>query len=277
MKTLIISLLIGLTLVANEPPPETARSSLPNPITVDQAVFEPGEKMVFKVAYTWSAFWLNAGELVFRVEEDVLNETPVYKLKVDGETYKSYEWFYKVKDRYESYIDRETLLPKLFVRDANEGGFIIREDYSFYHDQRKVHTKDYRHDPVKRDSFETVSTVHDVVSAIYYARTIDFAKYTAGDRIPIDIFIDGKTYPIEIRYRGKDRIKTKGGKFDVLVISPTLIENDLFEADDEMIIYVTDDQNKIPVRVESPLTVGSVKADLIGYGGLKYPFEAKVN
>jgi hypothetical protein len=260
--------------------PGTVTDSTPSnspPIRVDQPVFKPGEKMVFRVAYTWSAFWLNAGEISFKLAETDLNGGPTLHVRVDGETYKSYEWFYKVKDRYETYMHQESLLPQLFIRDANEGGFIIKEDYTFNHGETKVYTKDYRHEPVKQDTFQTVPRVHDVVSAIYYARTIDYSKYKAGDKIPIDIFIDGKTYSIHITFLGRDRIKTKAGKFDVLIIRPSLIDNDLFEADDEMTIYVTDDKNKIPVRVESPLTVGWVKADLIGYGGLAHPFEAKVD
>lgn len=277
MKIFIIPTLLWAAILTSNNPADTGKDTTTPPIRVDQPVFKPGEKLVFKVAYTWSAFWLNAGEIAFKLEEEPLDGEPTLHVRVDGETYKSYEWFYKVKDQYESYLDTESLLPKMFIRNTNEGGFVINEDYRFNHDDRVVYTQDYRHDPVKQDTFETVPHVHDVVSAIYFARTIDYSRYKAGDRIPIDVFIDGKTYRISMGYMGRDRIKTKAGKFNVLVIKPTLIDNQFFDEGDEMTIYVTDDKNKIPVRVESPLTVGWVKADLIGYSGLTYPFEAKVD
>ena len=247
------------------------------PCPINNTAFQSGEKFVLKVYYNWTAIWLNAGEVVFKVQEKELNDKPVFHVTAAGQTYKSYEWFYKVKDQYETYLDVNTLKPYKFVRDVNEGGYLIKNIYDFDHQSRKVYTQDLLKTPVEKNTYEIPSCVHDVVSAIYYARNIDFDKYKKDDRIPLSVFIDGEVYNMYIRYMGKETIKTKLGKFRTIKFKPLLLDNEYFEGGEKMIIWVTDDANKIPVRIETPITVGSIKADLMSYSGLKYDFGAKVD
>jgi hypothetical protein len=246
----------------------------PGACTLDNTAYQPGEKMVFTFNYNWKALWLKAGEMTFRVRESSLSGNPAYHLHVEGVTYRSYEWFYKVHDIYESYIQPESMLPMRFQRDVYEGGFIIKDRYDFSEARDLVFTDDQKNNQL--DTFAIHACVHDVVSAIYYARNIDYAAYQPGDKIPIDVFIDRKVYHLYIRYMGKTTIKTRLGTFRVLELRPLLLDNEYFDGGEEMILYVTDDANKIPVRVESPLTVGSVKVDLIAYGGIRHPFAARL-
>lgn len=244
--------------------------------SLQNQAYQPGEKMVFKFYYNWKALWLSAGEMVFKVDTVDFQGKDAMHLRVDGATYRSYEWFYKVRDVYESYIDPATMQPYRFARDVNEGGFVIKEEYDFAPVKEKVFTADLKHQPAQLDTFNIHPCVHDVVSAIYYARNIDYSQYNVGDKIPIDVFIDRKVYNLYIRYMGRTEVKTKLGKFDTYMIKPLLVDNDYFDGGEEMTLYVTADKNQIPVRIESPLTVGTVKVDLISYGGLRHPFEARL-
>jgi uncharacterized protein DUF3108 len=242
----------------------------------DQLPFQGGERITMKVFYNWKSVWVGAGELVLKTNEDIKFGKPVFRIVAIGQTYKRYEMFYKVRDRYESFIDKVTLKPIEFVRDVNEGGFIIDENYRFNHGTGKVITSNFKHDPVKIDTYRITQDVFDVVSVIYHARNIDYNNYTIGDKIPFNVFIDGKTYNLEMDFLGRKTIRTKMGKFKTFMLKPSLIDNEYFEKEDKMIIYVSDDENKLPIRVESPLTVGRVLADLKSYSGLKYPFNAKI-
>lgn len=272
MMIIIALFSMGTNTPAELPAPEAPKQ----PCHIENSAYAVGEKMVFKFYYNWKALWLSAGEMTFRAQNTDFQGRPAIHLRVDGSTYKSYEWFYKVRDVYESYISPVTLMPYRFQRDVNEGGFIIKDQYDFDYVRNKVYTFDYRKEPFKRDTIDIHPCVHDVVSAIYHARNIDYDAYKPGDKIPVNVFIDGKVYDLYIRYMGKKRIKTKMGQFDVLVLKPLMLRNEYFAGGEEMTLYVTDDENKLPVRIESPLTVGWVKVDLIGYSGLRNPFAARV-
>jgi len=239
---------------------------------------------VFKIYYNWTAVWLSAGEISFTAKDAVVDGRPVHHVMALGETYKSYEWFYKVKDKYESWIDKETMLPIEFRRDAYEGGYVMKDEFRFDRNSNKVMVKELHgyHDkiigqPMKESVRDIPSCTHDALSAIYYLRCIDFSKVAEGERIAFDVYIDGEVYHIYARYMGKKTIKTRLGKFNTLWIKPLMIKNEYFDGGEQMNVYVTDDANRIPVRVETPLTVGTLKADLISYGGLKHPFTARAN
>lgn len=278
MKTLLmiwLNIIIAYPTSPVDPTKDTNPDLLPTCI-IDNNVYQPGEKMVFKIFYNWTALWLSAGEVIFRVEDQVIENIPVYHISAIGETYKSYEWVYKVKDKYETYIDKETLLPYKFARDAYEGGYIMKDEYNFDHSNNVVYTKNMKYDPVREGQFQISACAHDAVSAIYYSRCIDFDQYQEGDKIPLEVFIDGDTYNMYFRYLGKKKVRTKLGKFNTIKIQPLMLNNDYFDGGEHMAVYVTDDKNRVPVRIETPLTVGSIKADLIGYGGLKHPFTARI-
>jgi len=114
--------------------------------------------------------------------------------------------------------------------------------------------------------------VQDVLSSIFYARNIDYSKYQPGAKIPFSMFLDDQVYNLYIRYLGKERIKTKHGTFSTIKISPLLIEGTIFKGGEKMTVWVSDDENHVPVRVDSPILVGSIKVDLTGYQNLRHPF-----
>ena len=118
------------------------------------------------------------------------------------------------------------------------------------------------------------SCVQDVISSIYYARNIDFAKMKPGDKIPFTLFLDNQLYDIYVRYLGKEVVKTKYGKFRAIKFKPLLIKGTIFEGGEKMTVWVSDDANHLPIRVESPITVGSVIVDMINFQNRRHPLSS---
>lgn len=230
--------------------------------------FQQGEKLVFKVYYNMGRIWVGAGEAVFTVNATRINGRNAFHVVGDGKTYKSYDWFYRVRDRYETYMDMETMLPLKFVRNVDEGGFKIYNSVTFdQNNNRAVSTNGVYHVP---------KCVQDVLSSIYYARNIDYNKYQPGAKIPFSMFLDDQVYHLYIRYLGKEKITTRYGTFNTIKIRPLLIEGTIFKGGEKMTVWVSDDDNHVPVRVDSPILVGSIKVDLIGYEYLRNPFAALI-
>ena len=111
---------------------------------------------------------------------------------------------------------------------------------------------------------------------VFYARNIDFARLNPEDKIAFSMFLDNQVYEMYIRYIGKETIKTQYGKFNTIKFKPLLIKGSIFEGGEKMTVWVTDDANHIPVRIESPIVVGKVKIDMMGYENLRHPLTALI-
>jgi hypothetical protein len=228
--------------------------------------FRPGEQLTFKVYYTLAGVYVPAGEATFTVGLERMSNKPVYHITGDGKTYNFYDSFFKVRDKYESFIDTATLQPYKFIRNVYEGGYKKYENVSF---NQATNTA------VSAEGVTKVpSCIQDVLSSMYYARNIEFNKYKVDDKIPFTMFLDNEIYNLYIRYLGKETIRTKYGKFRAIKFKPLLIKGTIFEGGEKMVVWVSDDANRIPLRVESPISVGSVKVDMMNYQNLRYPLSA---
>jgi hypothetical protein len=236
---------------------------------IKNRAFSAGEKLTFKVFYTVAGLYVAAGEASFNNTLETLNNKPVYHIVGDGKTYPFYDGFFKVRDRYESFIDTTTLQPYRFIRNIYEGGYKKYENVTFNKSTNAAVTND--------GVFKVPSCIQDVLSAIYYSRNIDFNKFKPGDKIPFSLFLDKEVFEMYIRYLGKETVKTKYGKFRAIKFKPLLIKGTIFEGGEKMTVWVSDDGNKIPVRIESPISVGSIKVDMISYSNLRYPLSSLVN
>ncbi|WP_046371040.1 DUF3108 domain-containing protein [Flavihumibacter petaseus] len=236
---------------------------------IRNVAFKHSESITFKVFYTLAGVYIGAGEAKFIASLEKLNTTPVYHLVGDGKTYSFYDSFFKVRDRYESYVDTASLQPYKFIRNVYEGGYTKYQTVAFDHQNNKAVTNE--------GVFNVPNCVQDVVSAIYYARNIDFSKYKVNDRIPFSMFLDNETYNLYIRYLGKETIKTKYGKFKAIKFKPLLVKGTIFEGGEKMEVWVSDDANHLPLRVESPISVGSVKVDMMDYKNLRYPLSSLIS
>ncbi len=247
-------------------------SGAQNSCTVNNTSFQSGEYLSYRIDYNWGAVWLETGEVSFTTTLIDLNNTKVFHFIGAGTTYKKYDWFFKVRDRYESYADTLTLKPLRFIRDVNEGRNFAKDDYVFNPRKGKIYTSEERNKKsVKLDSIKLKPCTNDVLTAIFYARCLDFSLYKSGDTIPITFVLDGKIYPSYMRYIGKEVINTElFGPVRCIKFCPKLLEGTIFRAGEEMTVWATDDENKIPVYVKTPITVGYIKVQLIKYSGLRH-------
>jgi hypothetical protein len=230
------------------------------------SAFLPNERLTFSVYYSVASLYVNAGTANFYTSLENLNGRPVYHVIGDGKTNSSYDWIYTVRDRYETFIDTASLQPLKFIRNISEGGYKKYENVTFNHRANTAVTNN--------GVFKVPDCVQDVISSLYYARNIDFNRYKPGDRIPFKMFLDNEVYSMYIRYMGKEDVKTKYGKFRAIKFKPLLVKGNIFEGGEKMTVWVSDDANHIPVRMESPIVVGSVKIDMMGYKGLRYPLSS---
>ncbi|MDR0792687.1 MAG: DUF3108 domain-containing protein [Chitinophagaceae bacterium] len=230
--------------------------------------FIPGESLTYTVFYSVVGAYFNAGTANFSVYLENLDHKPVYRVVATGTSNSGYDFIFQVRDRYESYFDTATLLSMKFIRDISEGKYKKRENVTFNRTAGTAVTSE--------GVFKTPECIHDVVSAMYNVRNIDFAKYKPGDKIPFQMFMDNQTYNLYIRYLGKETIQTKYGKFNAIKFSPLLLKGSLFEGGEKMTAWLSDDPNNVLLRVETPISVGSIKVDLVQYRNIRYPLSSRI-
>jgi hypothetical protein len=235
---------------------------------IDNTSFKAGEKITYTVYYAVAGIYVNAGTATFTNTLETLNNKPVYHIVGEGNTNSSYDWIYKVRDKYETYIDTTTLQTLKFVRNVNEGGYKKYQHVTFNKTANTAVTND--------GVFKVPACVQDVVSSVFYARNIDFSKLRKEDKIAFSMFLDNEVFDMYIRYLGKETIKTKYGKFRVIKFKPLLLKGTIFEGGEHMTVWVTDDENHIPVRIESPIVVGKVKIDMMNYENIRHPLTALI-
>jgi hypothetical protein len=234
--------------------------------TLKHNAFKPGEVLEWVVHYGF----IDAGiaRIELRDEGKTIAGRKVYHVIGTGETKGAFDWFYKVRDRYETYIDAEGVFPWLFVRRVDEGGYLINQDYKFFQYKNQV-------DNGAGKTFETPDYVQDMISAVYFARTWDMKNAKPGDIFSVKSFVDNEIHDAKVRYIGTETISIRGGKYNCLKFNPIVQQGRIFKKESDMIVYITNDDNKIPILVEAKILVGSVKMELIKHEGLANPI-AKV-
>ena len=238
---------------------------------VNSKAFNSGEVLRYGAYYNWGFIWLNAGEAEFTVTSKKYEGRDVYHLYAYGSSYKSYDWIFKVREKYQSYVDTETLQPLWYERDVTEDRYTAFEDYKFDYENNVINTYvQKRKNPGVYGTLPLTPCLFDVMSAIYYFRSVDFSNYRVGDRIPVNIILDSQSYNLYMRYLGKEEVRTRDRKrYNCLKFAVQLVKGTIFKEGEDAIVWVTDDENKIPVIVEAPILVGSVKAILTDAKGLK--------
>ena len=231
--------------------------------------FLPGERITMKVYYNTMGMYIAAGEATFTVDEEKFNGKQTYHCVGEGKSYSFFDNFFKVRDRYETYIDTATMLPIKFMRNVSEGGYKIYNNVTFNHSAGTAISTN--------GVFKIPGCIQDVVSSMYYARNIDYGKYKPNDKIPFDMFLDDEVNHLYLRYMGKETVKTRYGKFHSIKFKPLLIKGTMFEGGEKMNVWVSDDPNHILLRVESPISVGTIKVDMMGYKNLRFPLSSLIS
>ncbi len=236
---------------------------------IRNTAFKDGEVITMRVYYTTLGMYLGAGDASFTTSLERYNGKPVYHCVGEGKTFSFFDNFFKVRDRYETYIDTATMLPVKFIRNVSEGGYKAYNNVTFNHTTNTAITA--------KGVYKVTSCIQDVISATYYARNINFTRYKPGDKIPFDMFLDDEIYHLYLRFIGRETIKTRYGKFRSIKLKPLLVKGTIFEGGEDMNLWISDDPNHIMLRAESQITVGSIKVDMMGYRNLRYPLTSLVN
>jgi hypothetical protein len=269
MKNYLIITLFFFSTVAAQNDTAISRSDTSRTVlrTIKNEAFKEGEMLKYRVHYGL----ISAGEAILEVKSDnqFFASRPTWHIVGTGKTVGMFNWFFEVNDRYETFIDREALVPWLFIRRVDEGGWIIHEDVNFNPLTDSVTSKASRNNkPEVVGTYTVPENIQDMVSAAFYARTLDFTNVTEGQIFPIRAFIDNEVFEMNIKFLGREVISTKKGDFRCLKFRPLLQEGRIFKEKEDMTVWVSDDKNKIPIRAQTDILIGSIKMDLVDFSGL---------
>ena len=233
----------------------------------DQSPYKNGEWLNFKLSYSG---WIKAGKASLTLKEDKLNE--LYHVQAIGKTTGPIKWFFKVEDYYQSYFSNKTGLPKKFIRKINEGGHTKNLTIDFDQTTNKAIVNNIKKNSVKE--FVTKPNVHDMLSVFYFLRnnySLDQIKKTKD--LSVDMFFDSENYEFKMKFLGLETINTKFGKIKCIKLRPFVQSGRVFKEKESLTLWISADNNKIPIRIKADLVVGSIRIDLDAFSGLNHPFE----
>ena len=232
--------------------------------SVNEPVFKVGEQLTYTLKYGF----FTAAEAVINVEESdkKFDDHPVFHIVADGKTAGTFDIFYKVRNRYETYVDQTTLMPYFYTENRHESNYKHTDNVTFDHHTDKI--------TAAKGVFPYTGKVFDFLSAYYFSRSIDVSKIQKGEKFELQYFLEDGVHTLSITYVGIEKVRCSMGTFNCLKFNPTIIPGRVFRKDSKLYLWITDDKNRIPVKAHVELVVGSVTMDLTGAKNLKYPLNA---
>lgn len=228
--------------------------------------FTTGEELKYRVHYGF----VNAGVATMKISDDLhtVNSRPCYKVDIYGKSVGVFDVFTKIRDNWGSYIDTAAILPQKAYRNIEEGKYRKYETTVF--DQRRNNAEmiwlDKKTKKVKdKKTFATPSDVLDIVSGYYYMRTLDYSKYKKGDMVTLNAFFDEEVYNFKVRFSGREKLSTAVGEINTIILTPIIPENKLFNGENSVQVWISDDSNKIPLKIRANMFVGAVEIDIMSY------------
>ncbi len=233
---------------------------------LDNNAFTVGEKLTFDISYGF----VTAGQAVMSIPDyRYVNGRKTMETRVEALSTPTFDWVFKVRDRYETFMDADGIFPWRFEQHIREGSYSRDYDAFFDPQTETAETSDGH-------QYKTPQYVHDIVSAFYYVRTLDLTHSRRGDVIHLENFFDGQTHPLDVRVLGHQQVETDAGTFECSVIEPMVVQGGLFKSEGSIKIWLTDDNNHIPVKMSSKILIGEIEAKLVKYEGVRGPLTAKV-
>ncbi len=232
--------------------------------SAQEPAYKPGEHFKFKIHYGI----FNAGYATLDLKTGNFKGKNLYHAIGKGWTTGLSRWIMKVNDLYESYFDDDNK-PHRFIRKIDEGGYTKDKELHFDTAHKKVTVINKEKNTAEQ--YNIPSNIHDMVSVFYYLRNYDTSHLKPGDEISVKLFFDEEIYPFKLKFLGKDVLKTPVGKINSLKFRPLVQSGRIFKENESLTVWVSDDKNKIPLLIKAKLLIGSLKASLIEYRGLKYP------
>lgn len=245
---------------------QTSESAPPN-------VYQSGEWFKFRIHYGF----FNASYATLSLKEERFKGEDVYHVVGTGRTTGLARLFFKVDDTYETYFDKKSGAPYRFVRQIDEGGYTKDLMIDFDHGNREATVINKKHGTSR--VIPTTEGIQDLISAFYYLRNnYEVSDLEKGEEIALDIlYDDDKVFKFKLKYLGKEMVDSRFGEVECLKFRPYVQSGRIFKEEASLTLWVSDDRNKIPIRIKADLLIGSLKADLDGFKGLKYPFNQAIN
>ncbi len=237
-------------------------------VSSQEKAFKNGEWLSYKVKYGW----FNASKASITVEEDTINGKPVHHVVGFGKSTGLLDIFFKVRDRFETYIDTGVVRPYKFIRDTYEGGYTKDKVIYFDYEENMATVNNIKKDTIHKHDFSPSS--QDMMSALFYLRnTVDENTLKKGDEFELKMFFDEENFDFKVKYLGKEVIDTKFGDVRCLIFKPYVKSGRVFKEEESVTVWISDDKNKIPIQIKAELAVGSLVARIENFKGLKHPFK----
>ena len=237
----------------------------------NDSAFQDGEYLKFRVRY--GVF--NASYASLLLKNKVYEGKTVYHALGKGETTGLAKLFFKVDDTYESYFDKNTGKPYFFNRDIYEGGYTKKLNFFFNFDTNNLRIKNLENNEEKNMPIQP--DIKDVISTLYYLRNNPkMNSLNKNDEVSMDmIFDDDEVYKFKLKLLGREKVKTHFGTVNTLKFCPLVQDGRVFKEEESITMWITDDKNKVPVKLRAALRVGSLVAELDGFNNLKNETELK--
>lgn len=227
--------------------------------------FSSNEFLKYRVHYGF----LNAGFATLTVSETMYNGKPNYHVVGKGSSSGAVRIFYKVDNLYETYFDKEKIVPNKFIRQITESNYSKNKVLIFDNDKGIVTINDLKNNQVKQEKYDI--QVQDMLSAFYYLRTKSAEDFKIGEFLSVNVFMDDEIYPFKLKVNGREKIKTKFGRVNAIKLTPYVQKGRIFKKSESVTMWVSDDDNLIPLSIQAELVVGKLKIDLDSYKNIKYP------
>ena len=231
----------------------------------NKEAYKSGEWLKYRMHYGF----INAGYASVKIDSTRNLNQEAYHVEGKGWTSGVAKFFFKVNDNYQTRFYKKNNKPYHFRRRVDEGGHIISRDVYFDQEKKIAFIKDHRK---KIEKTVTIEGVQDMISSFYYLRNQDLTNMKIADEVKLKMFFDSETFDFRMRFLGTEVIRTKFGKVKCYKFRPLVQSGRVFKAEESLTVWVTADDNKIPIRIKAELAVGSLKADLDEFKGLANPF-----
>ncbi|MGA9406818.1 MAG: DUF3108 domain-containing protein [Bacteroidota bacterium] len=229
-----------------------------------QTAFTVGERLVFDVRYGF----ITAGEAVISIPEyDTIAAHQCFKVMFQVNSTPTFSWFFEVRDRYITYLDVDGIFPWRFEQHVKEGHY--RRDFTADFDQiHHIATASEKQYPIP-------PKVQDIMSAFFFTRTLDYSNRSVGEKIHLQNFYKDSTYDLDVKFIGRETVSVEAGTFKCIVIEPLAKEGGLFKSDGRVLIWLSDDERKIPVKISTKVLIGSINSELREYSGINGELKAR--
>lgn len=244
---------------------------------VSHRSFDRGEELEYQVNFGW--FSVGDARAVIHDELTYVEGRPSYHVDVYGRTTGMVDWLAKVDDHWGAVVDTSALIPHVSYRNIKEGNYRKNEVTRFDHVAGKAYTQTLNQktgEYKEPESYKTPQDIRDMLAGMLYMRSQDYDRMKPGDSFHIKGFLEDTVYHMEMVFEGREKIKTKAGKFRAVKLSPLMPDGDLFDGKRSVQVWISDDRNRIPLLIKAKMFIGSTSIELTGYEDLRNPLDARM-